>query len=132
MQEIDWQQVGVVIAAIVDFLGDFTTVLLGLASLVAYLRLRKQIVAAILLLRLNHVNDRVNDLGKTLDLILTAEITKGKSSALRALFGRLNGQMLPLCDVVPELSDLQKQVDAIAHASGALNERRIQLVDATH
>lgn len=122
MPEIDWVKVSEVVIKVVDFMGDLTTVLIGLASLIAYYRFRKRIAAAVLLLRLNHVNDRVNDLRKTLDLILVAETPKGKSVALRGLFGRLNGQILPLCDIIPELSGLQKKVDAIAHASGALNE----------
>ena len=122
MPEIDWIKTANYIASAVDFLGDLTTVLVGLLSAIAFFRYKKKIGAAIKLLRINHINERVSEIRKTLDLILAAEMPKGRAQNVRSLFGRLNGQLLPFCEVVPELKELQGRVDAIAHSAGQLND----------
>lgn len=120
--KIDWHEIFANVASSVDFLGDLTTTLIGLVSLIAFIRYRRKIAAAIRLLRINHVNDRINEIRKTLDLILAEKIPKGRAAELRGLFGRLNGQLVPLCALVPELHKIQEQVESIAHNSGLLNE----------
>lgn len=118
----DWSAIGGWIAEAVDFSGDLTTTLLGIATLVAFVKYRGKVAAVVRLLRLNHVNDRVAEIRKTLDLILSADIPKGRAAELRGLFGRLNGQLVPFCALMPELESLQKQINTIAHESGQLNE----------
>lgn len=122
MPAIDWVKTASNIASLIDFLGDLTTVLVGLMTLIAFFRYKKKIGSAIKLLRINHINERVAEIRKTLDLILVAEMQKGRAQNVRALFGRLNGQLVPFCEVLPELKELQGRVDSIAHGAGQLNE----------
>lgn len=122
MPEVDWVKTVSYVVNTVDFLGDLTTVLVGLASVVAFFRYKKKIGSVIKLLRINHVNERVAEIRKTLDLILAAEMPKGRAQNVRSLFGRLNGQLLPFCEIVPELKQLQGRVESIAHGAGQLND----------
>lgn len=111
-----------VLSGTVSFFSDFLTCILGVATIYAFFRYKGRIAAAIRLLRLSHLNDRSSEVKETLDLILACGIAKGRATELRGLFARLNGQLLPLCDVFQELRDLQVQVEDVAHKNGRLND----------
>lgn len=118
---IDWGKVLRIVVGVTDFLGDFATVMLGAITVYGLIRYRKKLSATFRILRLEHMTERRKEIAKTLELLDVA-IVKGKSPDTRALFGRLDGQLLALCDVFPEFSDLQKQVSAIAHDGAVLTE----------
>jgi len=108
--------------AAIEFIANAATAAIGVATIYAFFRYRRRVSAALRLAKLHHLNDRRNEIRETLSLISLTAIEKGRSLQLRALFGRLNGQLLPLCAVLPELGELQLQAHAIAHENGKLNE----------
>lgn len=110
------------IAVAVGFLADLVTALIGGATIYAFLRYRGRISAGLRLLRLNHLNERRDEVRKTLDLIAETRFERTTAKDVRALFGRLNGQVTPLCGVIPELELIQGVIEEIALRNGKLTE----------
>lgn len=106
----------------VQVLADLVTVAIGAATIFAFFRYKDRISAAIRLLRLNHLNERREEVKKTLDLLADVPVSKASAKDVRALFGRLNGQITPLCAVVVELTEIQQTIESIALQNGKLTE----------
>lgn len=119
---IDWPKTIKSIVEVASFSSDSITVIVGLLTLFALLKYKSRFGALLRFLRTNHVNDRVTEVQVTLDLVLSTQIPKGGALMIRSLFGRLNGQILPLLPFVSGLDQLQIQVNSIAHEAGQLNE----------
>lgn len=121
LQAIDWSKTAAAIAGFIDFLGDLLTVVVSSAAIYGLIKYRKKLSATFRLLRLEHMTERRQEIAKTLDL-LSGAIVKGRSMDARALFGRLNGQLIALVEVFPEFSALQLEVASIAHEDAPLTE----------
>lgn len=107
---------------VVGAIADVVTAVIGVATIYAFFRYKNRISAALRLLRLNHMNDRKEEIKKTLDLISDMPFEKKTAKDVRSLFGRLNGQLAPLCEVVPELRAVQVTIEEIALSNGKLTE----------
>lgn len=117
-----FHQLWTILSGSIAFLSDLLATVIGVASIYAFFRYRGRVVGLIRFLRLSHLNDRAVELRETMDLILSCGIAKGRSAELRALFARLNGQLLPLCTIYEELRVLQEQIEDVALRNGRLNE----------
>lgn len=122
LYQVDWSGLRHSAAATVAFFSDLITCVVGGASIYAFFRYRHRVSALLRLLRVHYLNDRISEIKKTLERLESTTITKGGSPESRALFGRLSGQLGPLCSLIPALKPIHDQVDDIALNKGPLTE----------
>ena len=102
-------------------LADCLTIAIAGVTLFGVLRYRKKIPSLIRAVISQHLSERFNRVRETLQLIEDEKILKNSSRA-RNLFSRLNGQLLSICEIAPDLKSIQKVIEEIAERNGELNE----------
>ena len=102
-------------------LADILTLLVASGTIYGLIKYRKKIPSLIRALLAQHLSERFSKVRDTLSLIDSERLTKN-STKVRTLFARLNGQLISLAVIAPELGQIQKEVEEIADRNGVLNE----------
>ncbi|QIL21616.1 hypothetical protein [Thermomonas sp. HDW16] len=102
-------------------MADLLTIVIASITLYGIFKYKKKFPSIVRALIAHHLTERFSKVRETLSLIDQEKFTKS-STRLRTLFSKLNGQLLPLLVIAPELKDVQLAVEEIAERNGVLNE----------